>query len=117
MLTLCRNREPKPLIPRRHIQHRPTLCPKDIERENKMADKRYLLVTGTSAEQLERLTGIRGNNTKFGVLAEEPRPLEDIDHMAARFNEMMHPTPRCTCGRGRLAIFHKTGCPLANPIS
>jgi hypothetical protein len=35
--------------------------------------KRSWLITGTSASQVERLTGLRGYDTRYGTLVEAPR--------------------------------------------
>lgn len=70
-------------------------------------DERYYLITGTSASQVERLTGLRGHDTMLGTLVEEPRPVR----IAAAMDELdraLRPN-RCTCGA--FAIIHRSNCP------
>jgi hypothetical protein len=66
--------------------------------------KQYLLVTGTSAADLERRTGIQGRDTDFGVFAEEPKPV-NIERMMEKINDVLDPN-RCKC-RG---VMHNSNC-------
>jgi hypothetical protein len=69
---------------------------------------KYLLVTGTSAEEVERLTGLRGRDTPHGTLVEKPPPF-DLDAYMERLNRHLNPS-RCTCGSR--AMIHQPNCPM-----
>lgn len=75
--------------------------------------KQYYLVTGTGAAEVERLTGLRGDDTLHGVLVEKPKPF-NLDREMERINRALNPT-RCTCGPW--AIFHQPRCPMYNLIT
>lgn len=72
-----------------------------------MKDAKYFLITDSHADEVEALTGLRGRDTPFGVLVEQPKPFR-LEVAMERFERAFHPN-RCTCGRG--AIFHRSGCP------
>lgn len=78
-----------------------------------MADQFYL-ITDSNAEEVRALTGLDGHNTSLGVLVKKPPPIRDIYDALFHINEALNPSPKCTCGRGRRAMFHKLGCQLDN---
>lgn len=67
----------------------------------------HYLVTGTSEAELERLTGLRGRMTHFGVLVEVPPPVPDWSDLRRAFE----PPSRCICGKS--AVIHRSNCPEA----
>lgn len=69
----------------------------------------HYLVQGTSAAEVEQLTGLRGVDTPLGVLVERPKPFRIEDAMA-EVNRAINPTP-CKCGR--FALLHQPNCPLS----
>ena len=75
-----------------------------------MSEKQYYLVSGTSAQELERLTGLRGRNTSHGVLVEKPSLVGLGEAMATLRRAFPKPQPTCTC-RG---VIHQRGCPAGN---
>lgn len=74
----------------------------------------YYLITDSHAEEVEAITGLRGHNTSLGVLVEKPTPMRDIWDMMFKINDALDQSPRCTCGRGKMAMWHKWDCPLNN---
>lgn len=69
----------------------------------------YWLVSGTSAQEIERLTGLRGQNTDQGVLIERPKTFH-LDAALRSFDAALNPN-RCTCGT--FSVLHRPGCPAA----
>lgn len=72
-----------------------------------MTKPTHWLVTGISEAELERLTGLRGRMTDYGVLVEAPKPF-DLYGALAEIDRALNPN-RCRC-RG---VLHQPTCPLA----
>jgi hypothetical protein len=68
--------------------------------------KKYWLVTGTTAAQVEAATGLRAHKTRLGTLVEQPRPLGNA---LAQINRALNPN-QCTCGSH--AVVHYKNCPM-----
>jgi hypothetical protein len=68
----------------------------------------HYLVTDATAEELERLTGLRGRDTPLGVLVEKPKPF-CLEAELEKLAKLLHPT-HCTCGS--YAIIHQPNCPM-----
>jgi hypothetical protein len=73
----------------------------------------HYLVTGTSAAEVERKTGLRAHDTPLGTLVEKPQPFR-LEVEMERLERILHPH-RCTCGAW--AIVHQAGCPMWNVIT
>lgn len=71
-----------------------------------MPRPKYLLVTGTSAVELRRLTGLDGRDTPHGVLAPRPVPMSEIENALAEVRRAIGEAPRCGC-QGPL---HRPSC-------
>ncbi len=72
----------------------------------------YYLITDSTADEVERLTGIRGLDMPSGVLVEKPRPFR-LDVELEKLDRHLRPNP-CTCGTW--AIIHRPGCPAGDLI-
>lgn len=75
--------------------------------------REYYLVTDATAEEVERLTGLRGHNTPLGVLVEKPKPFR-LEVALEKLDRLLHPT-RCICGK--FAVIHQPHCPMANLLT
>jgi hypothetical protein len=80
--------------------------------------KRYLLITDSHAEEVERLIGIRGRDTPFGVLAEDPGRPVSVDAAVRAWDDWRSAQARkasgCICGV--YAVMHHPRCPAGNAI-
>ena len=72
-----------------------------------MPQRKHYLVTGTSAVEVERLTGLRGMDTPLGVLVEEPPPF-DFNAELAKWQRALN--PRCCNG----VVLHEPHCRFWN---
>lgn len=71
---------------------------------------RYLLVTGTSAAELRRCTGLDGVDTTMGgVLVERPIPMAAIERKLATVRRAIGQGPRCECP----GPLHRPFCPAS----
>lgn len=75
--------------------------------------KEYYLVTDSHAEEVERLTGLQGRDTRLGVLVEKPKPF-NLDAELDKLDRALHPR-RCTCGPW--SIIHRPNCPEGMAIT
>lgn len=67
----------------------------------------HYLVTGSSADEIERKTGLRAHDTPLGTLVEKPRPFR-LDVEMERVDPM-----RCRCP----GILHRPDCPMAFAVT
>jgi hypothetical protein len=71
--------------------------------------KKFWLVTGTTAAQVEAATGLRAQETThLGTLVEQPRPF-NMGNALAQINRALNPN-QCTCGSH--AVVHHRNCPM-----
>ena len=71
----------------------------------------HYLVTGTSAEEIERKTGLHAHDTRLGTLVKKPKPFR-LEVEMERLNRILHPR-RCKCA----GAIHSPWCPLACAIT
>lgn len=76
--------------------------------------KKYYLVPDGEAGEIERLTGLRGRNTPFGALVEQPdeRSKERLGIALAAINRAFNPPSR-GCPECGGIIMHTSKCKLA----
>lgn len=77
-----------------------------------MVTPKYFLVTDSTAEEVERRTGLRGRDTPMGVFVPAPPP--GIAAALERMERALHPN-RCTCGAW--AVVHRAECPAWRTIA
>lgn len=71
----------------------------------------HYLVTGTSAEEIERLTGLAAHDTPLGTLVEKPKPFR-LDVELEKLDRILHPI-RCRC----VGVLHRPDCPMAFAVT
>jgi hypothetical protein len=70
-------------------------------------NKRYYLVPGSSAQEIERKTGLYSLDTPFGALIERPPELRELAETMQHFHSMFS-EKECEC-RG---VIHNPNCPF-----